>query len=85
MQESNLPLLDGVHRVANGLAPTSQMTFQECASRESNPVRRFVGPLLDHRASRAFVDGVRIELTMPSLESGGVTARWTTVGHVPSE
>ena len=28
MQESNLPLHQGVHRVATGLAPTSQMTFQ---------------------------------------------------------
>ena len=28
VQESNLPLLEGVHRVADGLAPTSQMTLQ---------------------------------------------------------
>lgn len=28
------------------------------------------------------MDGVRIELTV--LESGGVTARWTSIGHIPS-
>ena len=28
------------------------------------------------------MDGVRIELTV--LESGGVTARWTTIGRLPS-
>lgn len=30
------------------------------------------------------VDGVRIELTMLARTSGGVTARWTSIGHLPS-
>jgi hypothetical protein len=35
VQESNLPLLEGVHRVADGLAPTSQMTFQDSGERRA--------------------------------------------------
>lgn len=35
VQESNLPLLVGVHRVADGLAPTSQMTFQDSGERRA--------------------------------------------------
>ena len=35
VQESNLPLLEGVHRVADGLAPTSQMTFQNSGERRA--------------------------------------------------
>jgi hypothetical protein len=51
VQESNLPLLEGVHRVADGLAPTSQMTFHTAESGGHDPQPLFETAPLSRRAA----------------------------------
>lgn len=68
VQESNLPPLVGVHRAADGLAPTSQMTFQTAESGGHDPQ-----PLAGPRRLPSGPPTIRRSLSMRKAEDSNPT------------